>query len=154
MRTKYDRLFERKNQNILSEHYTKLIDHGGSDSDDEFHLNRDKVLLDEQPDVKRRRKAQEEEQFLQPSDEEIYDQSDSEGEEDFYDAQADQQSGEASDLEQFGGEDEDEEDEELETLDGEEDDELEDDTEGGMGDRAAAPKAKKKRKKKKRTKRK
>ena len=36
MRTKYDRLFERKNQNILSEHYTKLIDHGGSDSDDEF----------------------------------------------------------------------------------------------------------------------
>lgn len=82
-----------------------------ADSDDEFHLNRDKVLLDEQPDVKRRRKAQEEEQFLQPSDEEIYDQSDSEGEEDFYDAQADQQSGEASDLEQFGGEDEDEEEE-------------------------------------------
>ena len=36
VRTKYDRLFERKNQNILSEHYTKLIDHGGSDSDDEF----------------------------------------------------------------------------------------------------------------------
>lgn len=33
-------MFERKNQNILSEHYTKLIDHsadaGGSDSDDEF----------------------------------------------------------------------------------------------------------------------
>ena len=36
MRTKYDRLFERKNQNILSEHYTKLIDHSGSGSDDEF----------------------------------------------------------------------------------------------------------------------
>ena len=40
MRTKYDRLFERKNQNILSEHYNKLIDHSGSgsgsDSDDEF----------------------------------------------------------------------------------------------------------------------
>ncbi|KAI1794996.1 DEAD-domain-containing protein [Ganoderma leucocontextum] len=38
VRTKYDRLFERKNQNILSEHYTKLIDHGadGSGSDDEF----------------------------------------------------------------------------------------------------------------------
>ncbi|KZO94678.1 DEAD-domain-containing protein [Calocera viscosa TUFC12733] len=27
VRTKYDRMFERKNQNILSEHYTKLIDH-------------------------------------------------------------------------------------------------------------------------------
>ncbi|KAM5542404.1 hypothetical protein V8D89_003863 [Ganoderma adspersum] len=38
VRTKYDRLFERKNQNILSEHYTKLIDHSGSESgsDDEF----------------------------------------------------------------------------------------------------------------------
>ena len=38
VRTKYDRLFERKNQNILSEHYNKLIDHSadGSGSDDEF----------------------------------------------------------------------------------------------------------------------
>ena len=40
IRTKYDRMFERKNQNILSEHYTRLIDHSaegdGSDSDDEF----------------------------------------------------------------------------------------------------------------------
>lgn len=27
VRTKYDRMFERKNQNILSEHYTKLVDH-------------------------------------------------------------------------------------------------------------------------------
>ena len=40
VRTKYDRLFERKNQNILSEHYNKLIDHSaegaGDDSDDEF----------------------------------------------------------------------------------------------------------------------
>jgi ATP-dependent RNA helicase DDX10/DBP4 len=39
VRTKYDRMFERKNQNILSEHYTKLIDHehlgGGSLSDPE-----------------------------------------------------------------------------------------------------------------------
>jgi len=39
MRTKYDRMFERKNQNILSEHYSKLIDHEangdlfGSDDD-------------------------------------------------------------------------------------------------------------------------
>ncbi|TBU45315.1 DEAD-domain-containing protein [Dichomitus squalens] len=40
VRTKYDRLFERKNQNILSEHYNKLVDHSadgaGSDSDDDF----------------------------------------------------------------------------------------------------------------------
>lgn len=31
-----------------------------ADSEDEFHINRDKVLLDEGPDAKRRRKWQEE----------------------------------------------------------------------------------------------
>ncbi|KAI0327508.1 DEAD-domain-containing protein [Cubamyces sp. BRFM 1775] len=40
VRTKYDRMFERKNQNILSEHYTKLVDHSADvnadDSDDDF----------------------------------------------------------------------------------------------------------------------
>ncbi|KXN89416.1 ATP-dependent RNA helicase DBP4, partial [Leucoagaricus sp. SymC.cos] len=37
VRTKYDRMFERKNQNILSEHYSKLISHDDpSDSEDEF----------------------------------------------------------------------------------------------------------------------
>ncbi|KAI0827473.1 DEAD-domain-containing protein [Trametes gibbosa] len=40
VRTKYDRMFERKNQNILSEHYTKLVDHSGDgngdDSDEDF----------------------------------------------------------------------------------------------------------------------
>jgi len=39
VRTKYDRMFERKNQNILSAHYTKLIDHQtdrAADDDDEF----------------------------------------------------------------------------------------------------------------------
>ncbi|KAI0942852.1 hypothetical protein AcV7_002148 [Taiwanofungus camphoratus] len=39
VRTKYDRMFERKNQNILSEHYTKLVDHSldrDADSEDEF----------------------------------------------------------------------------------------------------------------------
>ncbi|KAI8989191.1 DEAD-domain-containing protein [Trametes punicea] len=40
VRTKYDRMFERKNQNILSEHYTKLIDHSADankdGSDDDF----------------------------------------------------------------------------------------------------------------------
>ncbi|KAF2716644.1 hypothetical protein K431DRAFT_289229 [Polychaeton citri CBS 116435] len=53
-----------------------------ADSDDDFHLNRDKVLLDEAPDAKRRRKWQEEEEFLQPSDEEVLDYSESEDEED------------------------------------------------------------------------
>ncbi|TFK52990.1 DEAD-domain-containing protein [Heliocybe sulcata] len=38
VRTRYDRMFERKNQNILSEHYTKLVDHGADevDEDDDF----------------------------------------------------------------------------------------------------------------------
>lgn len=29
LRTKYDRMFERKNQDILSKHYSKLVDHSG-----------------------------------------------------------------------------------------------------------------------------
>ncbi|KAG6825377.1 hypothetical protein H0H93_000777, partial [Arthromyces matolae] len=35
VRTKYDRMFERKNQGVLSEHYSKLIDHDVADDDDE-----------------------------------------------------------------------------------------------------------------------
>merc|ERR1712093_798685 len=42
-----------------------------ADSEDEFHINRDKVLLDEGPDAKRRRKWQEEDAALEPSDEEV-----------------------------------------------------------------------------------
>ncbi|KAF9525281.1 DEAD-domain-containing protein [Crepidotus variabilis] len=40
IRTKYDRMFERKNQNVLSEHYNKLIadDSAHSDQEDEFIL--------------------------------------------------------------------------------------------------------------------
>jgi U3 small nucleolar RNA-associated protein 3 len=34
-----------------------------ADSEDEFHINRDKVLLDEGPEAKRRRKYQEEGMF-------------------------------------------------------------------------------------------
>ena len=49
-----------------------------ADSDDEFHLNRDKVLLDEEPETKRRRKWQEQEEFLEPSDEEVLDYSEEE----------------------------------------------------------------------------
>lgn len=51
-----------------------------ADSDDEFHINRDKVLLDEEPDAKRRRKWQEQEEFIQPSDEEVLGYSGSEDE--------------------------------------------------------------------------
>ncbi|KAL5520774.1 DBP4 [Sanghuangporus sanghuang] len=45
VRTKYDRMFERKNQNILSEHYTKLVEHhqsgnGDEDEDDFITLKR------------------------------------------------------------------------------------------------------------------
>ncbi|KAG5219616.1 ATP-dependent RNA helicase [Salix suchowensis] len=42
VRTKYDRMFERKNQNILSEHYNKLIDHDhdADDADDFITLKR------------------------------------------------------------------------------------------------------------------
>ncbi|KAL1748300.1 P-loop containing nucleoside triphosphate hydrolase protein [Schizophyllum fasciatum] len=38
VRTKYDRMFERKNQDILSSHYSKMVerDDAGSDSDDDF----------------------------------------------------------------------------------------------------------------------
>ncbi|KAL5320028.1 hypothetical protein ACEPPN_013087 [Leptodophora sp. 'Broadleaf-Isolate-01'] len=42
-----------------------------ADSEDEFHINRDKVLLDEGPDAKRRRKWQEEDAALELSDEEV-----------------------------------------------------------------------------------
>jgi len=38
-----------------------------ADSEDEFHINRDKVLLDEGPEAKRRRKWQEEGTFLHPA---------------------------------------------------------------------------------------
>ena len=49
-------------------------------SDDEFHINRDKVLLDEGSDAKRRRQWQEQEDFLEPSDEEVLEYSDGEDE--------------------------------------------------------------------------
>ncbi|KAK5120910.1 hypothetical protein LTR85_005694 [Meristemomyces frigidus] len=53
-----------------------------ADSDDEFHLQRDEVLLGEAPDIKRQRKVQEQEEFLQASDEEVLDYSEPEDDED------------------------------------------------------------------------
>ncbi|KAK5046145.1 hypothetical protein LTR84_008602 [Exophiala bonariae] len=43
-----------------------------NDSEDEFFTGRDKILLDEEPTAKRRRRLQEQEAELQPSDEEVF----------------------------------------------------------------------------------
>lgn len=56
MRTKYDRMFERKNQNILSAHYSKLIDHGDAVDDDEDFItlkrsNHDLSDTDANPEI-------------------------------------------------------------------------------------------------------
>ncbi|KAI6112360.1 DEAD-domain-containing protein [Pisolithus croceorrhizus] len=40
VRTKYDRMFGRKNQNILSEHYAKMVDHEDSGDEDFITLKR------------------------------------------------------------------------------------------------------------------
>ncbi|KAK1816668.1 something about silencing protein 10 [Friedmanniomyces endolithicus] len=53
-----------------------------ADSDDEFRLQRDEVLLGEEPGAKRRRKLEEQEEFLQPSDEEVLDYEEPEDDED------------------------------------------------------------------------
>ncbi|TKA22234.1 hypothetical protein B0A50_08103 [Salinomyces thailandicus] len=57
-----------------------------ADSDDEFHLQRDRVMLGEGPEAKRRKNHQEQEAFLQPSDEEVlsYSEPEEDDEEDFY----------------------------------------------------------------------
>ncbi|PFH53473.1 hypothetical protein AMATHDRAFT_137554 [Amanita thiersii Skay4041] len=49
VRTKYDRMFERKNQSVLSEHYNKLIDHDSDNNgeDDFITLKRADHDLDE-----------------------------------------------------------------------------------------------------------
>ncbi|KAG7442879.1 DEAD-domain-containing protein [Guyanagaster necrorhizus] len=51
IRTKYDRMFERKNQGVLSEHYNKLVDReAGDDDDDDFMtLKRADHDLEEDP---------------------------------------------------------------------------------------------------------
>ncbi|KAI4940190.1 hypothetical protein J4E86_011156 [Alternaria arbusti] len=65
-----------------------------ADSEDEFHINRDKVLLDEGPAAKRLRKYQEEDKFLEASDEEILDAgSDDDDEDDFDDQDTGDESG-------------------------------------------------------------
>ncbi|KAG2136003.1 P-loop containing nucleoside triphosphate hydrolase protein [Suillus clintonianus] len=56
VRTKYDRMFERKNQNILSAHYSKLIDHGDAVDDNEDFItlkrsNHDLSDTDANPEI-------------------------------------------------------------------------------------------------------
>lgn len=76
-----------------------------NDSEDDFVAGRDKILLDEEPAAKRRRKLEEAEAELMPSDEEIYaDQDLSEDEDDGDVAESDVEAPAV-------GEDDDEEDE-------------------------------------------
>lgn len=80
-----------------------------ADSDDEFHLNNDKVLLEERPDVKRRRKQQDDEEFLDQSDEEVLGGPDSDDEDEFESAEEEQDAASQSGNE--GAQDEEEDDE-------------------------------------------
>lgn len=86
-----------------------------ADSDDEFHINREKVLLDEEPQAKRRRKVQEEEEFLEPSDDEVLGDEDEEEEDEAERGGRSRLSGAGSDDEEdFEGQGDDyDEDEEL-----------------------------------------
>ena len=77
------------------------------DSEDEFHINRDKVLLDNGPEAKRRKQSQQEDDFLETSDEEVLGYSDSaseDGAEDDYKENMNPESGgeEDADDEQSG----------------------------------------------------
>ncbi|KAH8727612.1 Sas10 C-terminal domain-containing protein [Phaeosphaeriaceae sp. PMI808] len=60
-----------------------------ADSEDEFHIHRDKVLLDEGPAAKKLRKWQEQDKFLQPSDEEVLGYSDDDDEDEHEDSEHD-----------------------------------------------------------------
>ncbi|MCJ1435026.1 hypothetical protein MMC27_004396 [Xylographa pallens] len=58
-----------------------------ADSEDEFHINRDKILLEEGPAQKKRRRYQEEDALFEPSDEEVLgDSSDAVNQDDTDDA--------------------------------------------------------------------
>ncbi|KAL9099857.1 MAG: hypothetical protein Q9163_004705 [Psora crenata] len=67
-----------------------------ADSEDEFHINRDKILLEEGPAQKRQRISQEEDALLEPSDEEVLvasPEDTSEYENDFEDAEEEEEEG-------------------------------------------------------------
>ncbi|KAL5394284.1 hypothetical protein PMIN06_006615 [Paraphaeosphaeria minitans] len=58
-----------------------------ADSEDEFHINRDKILLDHGPAAKKLRKWREEDEFLQPEDEEVLDYDEDDDEDDIEEEQ-------------------------------------------------------------------
>ncbi|KAF2448005.1 hypothetical protein P171DRAFT_236189 [Karstenula rhodostoma CBS 690.94] len=61
-----------------------------ADSEDEFHINRDKILLDDAPAAKKLRKWREEDEFLQPEDEEVLDYDEDDDEDDIEEEQYDE----------------------------------------------------------------
>ncbi|KAL1952658.1 hypothetical protein VTO42DRAFT_4559 [Malbranchea cinnamomea] len=60
------------NEIVYNENSKFAPDERFEDSQDEFELGRDHILLEDGPETKRRRKLQEEEEFFQESDEEIH----------------------------------------------------------------------------------
>ena len=62
---------KRKSRTSLHAGATEAPGETFADSEDEFYLHRDNILLDETPVAKRRRKIEEQDEGLQPSDEEI-----------------------------------------------------------------------------------
>ncbi|KAM5429865.1 something about silencing protein 10 [Microsporum canis] len=75
-----------RSKNPIQEENSKFAaDARFENSEDEFEAGRDRVLLEERPEVQRRRKLEEDEQFLQPSDEEVHGYLSESEEEDDYD---------------------------------------------------------------------
>ncbi|PGH07735.1 hypothetical protein AJ79_06212 [Helicocarpus griseus UAMH5409] len=82
-------------QSVPEQNSRFAADERFSDSADEFEQGRDRILLEEAPEAKRRRKLAEQEEFFQPSDEEVlgyqsesiddddFDEDDVEDEEDY-----------------------------------------------------------------------
>ncbi|KAL2003957.1 hypothetical protein VTN02DRAFT_1476 [Thermoascus thermophilus] len=60
---------EKENEPAMRTKYD--INETFDESEDEFQAGRDQILLEEGPEAKRRRKLQEQEEFFQPSDEEV-----------------------------------------------------------------------------------
>ncbi|KAL6708427.1 something about silencing protein 10 [Coniothyrium glycines] len=85
-----------------------------ADSEDEFHINRDKILLDEGPAAKKLRKWQDADKFLQQSDEEVLDDGIDESDDDDEDAYDDEDTGaESEDVRDAPRKDPEEEDEDI-----------------------------------------
>ncbi|KAI9646512.1 something about silencing protein 10 [Ciborinia camelliae] len=79
-----------------------------ADSEDEFHINRDKVMLDEEPRAKRQRKSRNEDELIEQSDEEILGYSESSEEEEEIEAPKSKKKSKAQLSDDEGAEEEDE----------------------------------------------